>query len=127
MRLNPGPRVQATHLETLGFDLSSPLWSASLLARKGDPASHDAITRVHRDFIDARADIIGTMTYQLSDLAWEKAHDGTLPPDGEVARLMAEALRLAAEARAASSRPQTLISLSLGPYGAALANGAECA
>lgn len=118
---------QATHLETLGFDLSSPLWSASLLARKDDPAAHDAITKVHRDFINAGADIIGTMTYQLSDLAWRKAYPGSAPPAGEVARLMAEALRLAAGARASSSRPQTLISLSLGPYGAALANGAECA
>lgn len=121
---------QATHLESQGFDLSGPRWSAGLLASKEDGGKgREAIRRVHADFLASGADVVGTMTYQLCDLAWHKALGGRQVEEGEVEGLMGEAIRLAAEARKGHCKTtgrRALVSLSLGPYGAALANGAEC-
>ena len=51
----------ATHLETLGMDLSGDLWSARLLKE-----SPDTIREAHEAFLRAGSDIITTASYQCS-------------------------------------------------------------
>ena len=57
----------ATELERWGAPLDSALWSAKLLL--DDP---DALTDVHRSFLEAGADCIATATYQASFEGFEK-------------------------------------------------------
>ncbi|RJQ76770.1 homocysteine S-methyltransferase [Pseudonocardiaceae bacterium YIM PH 21723] len=97
----------ATELEARGHDLSGALWSARLLS--DDP---DAITAAHRAFFDAGADIATTASYQAS------------PPalGAEAERLLRDSVPLA---RAAMRTPDNLVAASVGPYGAALADGSE--
>jgi len=91
----------ATELEARGFDLSDELWSARLL--RDDP---DAIRAVHRAYVEAGADCVITASYQAT-----------------LERLPAEALRLSVKlAREASPR---IVAASVGPYGAARADGSE--
>jgi len=90
----------ATELEARGFDLSDELWSARLL--KDDPS---AIRAVHRAYVEAGADCVITASYQAT-LA-----------------LGADALRLSVRlAREANPR---IVAASVGPYGAARADGSE--
>lgn len=117
---------QSTHLEDLGFDLSFPLWSASLLVQSSQK-NREAVRQIHSDYIAAGAQIIGTLTYQVSELACRIAGWSVERQRTEVPLLIQEALQLASDAVAGlpqDARP--LVSLSLGPYGAALANGSEC-
>lgn len=44
-----------TTLEESGYDVSSKLWSA-------DPKLQDAVGSVHREFLSAGAELIGTAT-----------------------------------------------------------------
>jgi homocysteine S-methyltransferase len=91
----------ATELEERGFDLSDQLWSARLL--RDDP---DAILDVHRAYVEAGADCITTASYQAT-----------------LERLGADSLRLSVDlARAAGPK---IVAASVGPYGAALADGSE--
>lgn len=89
--------------------------------------------RLHRDYFSAGAQIVGTLTYQLADLACEKA--GWSPEEIERKRadMWDRGIRGASEAREEWIKEQggkleerPLVSLTLGPYGACLANGAEC-
>ncbi|MGA7887008.1 MAG: homocysteine S-methyltransferase [Acidobacteriaceae bacterium] len=109
----------ATELERRGFDLSGPLWSAHVL----DTAPH-AIVALHLDYLRAGADCIATASYQVSARGYREL--------GRDAREAERALRLALDlARQASTHyaaenPRPVwIAASLGPYGAALHNGAE--
>lgn len=114
----------ATELERRGALLDSALWSAKLLL--DDP---DALTRVHRSFLEAGADCIATATYQASFEGFEKI--GVDRDEAE--RLMLESVSLATRAvddfwalpenRVLRLRP--LVAGSLGPYGAFLADGSE--
>jgi homocysteine S-methyltransferase len=91
----------ATELEARGFDLSDALWSARLL--RDDPG---AIRAVHRAYVEAGADCVITASYQA-----------TLESLGE------GALRLSVKlARDAKAR---IVAASVGPYGAARADGSE--
>jgi homocysteine S-methyltransferase len=91
----------ATELEERGFDLSDELWSARLL--RDDPA---AIRAVHRAYVEAGADCVITASYQAT-----------------LERLGADALRSSVElAREAGPK---LVAASVGPYGAARADGSE--
>jgi homocysteine S-methyltransferase len=91
----------ATELEARGQDLSDELWSARLL--RDDP---DAIRAVHRAYVEAGADCLVTASYQAT-----------------LERLPAEALRLSVTlAREAKPR---IVAASVGPYGAARADGSE--
>ena len=109
----------ATELERRGCDLSGPLWSAHVL-----DSSPEIVRQVHLDYLRADADCISTVSYQVSALGYAEL--------GRSASDASHALRQSVEiARAAvddyrqeSSRP-TFIAASLGPYGAALHNGAE--
>jgi homocysteine S-methyltransferase len=106
----------ASELEYLGADISGPLWSAHVL--EGSP---EKIIAVHRAYIEAGADIIETASYQVSRMGYAEA--GLDPARADSALLRSVAL--AREAAAFYPDRRILIAASLGPYGAALHNGAE--
>lgn len=87
----------ATELEARGHDLSSALWSARLL--RDDPS---AVVAAHAAFAAAGAQVVTTASYQAT-------------PD-----LVARSVALARE-----GAPEAWIAGSVGPYGAALADGSE--
>ena len=93
----------ATELEARGFDLDDPLWSARVLID-----APEEIRNAHRAYVDAGADCVIAATYQ-ADLA-----NRDVTPE-----LLRYAVELARESGA------RMVAASVGPYGAALANGAE--
>lgn len=109
----------ATELERRGCDISGPLWSARVL----DDAP-EAIRQLHLDYLRAGADCISTASYQVSGLGYAELDR----PRTDAARAIRRSVEIANEARTIygheSDRP-VLIAVSLGPYGAALHNGAE--
>ncbi len=109
----------ATELEKLGCDLSGPLWSAQVLREQPE-----RVAAVHAAYLAAGADCILTASYQVSAEAYVEIG---LAPDQAAASLR-ESVRIAEDVRAGflrSSARKILIAASLGPYGAALHNGAE--
>ncbi|HEY2470713.1 MAG TPA: homocysteine S-methyltransferase [Terracidiphilus sp.] len=106
----------ASELEYLGADINGPLWSAHVLED-----APEKITAVHRAYIEAGADIIETASYQVSRMGY--AEVGLDPARADAALLRSVAL--ARQAAAAFPDRRVLIAASLGPYGAALHNGAE--
>lgn len=104
----------ATELEARGFDLSDPLWSARLLADA--PAD---ITAVHAAFFAAGAMIATTASYQASFEGFaargidRRAAAGLLRRSVQLARL------------AAGGAKDRWVAASVGPYGAARADGSE--
>ncbi len=104
----------ATHLETLGCDLSDDLWSARLLVE-----NPDVIRQAHLDFFKAGADVATTASYQASVPGLVR-HGHTPDEARDLIRLSVE---LARQARDAAGHG--LVAASVGPYGAYLANGAE--
>lgn len=104
----------ATELEARGADLSDPLWSARLLADA--PAD---VTAVHAAFFAAGAMIATTASYQASFEGFaareidRRAAAGLLRRSVELARL------------AAGGEKGRWIAASVGPYGAARADGSE--
>jgi len=109
----------ATELERRGCDISGPLWSAKVLDTA--PA---AIAAVHLDYLRAGADSIETASYQASAVGYrELGRDGR-----EAERAIRQSVDIAREARTQYGREsprRVWIAASLGPYGAALHNGAE--
>lgn len=109
----------ATELERRGCDLCVPLWSAQIL-----DTSPETIRQVHLDYLRAGADCISTASYQVSAMGYAEIGLG---PE-EAAHALRKSVSIAEEARdlykKESERP-VLIAVSLGPYGAALHNGAE--
>jgi len=109
-------------LEARGYDVSSSLWSASLILQQPE-----AIESVHRDFLDAGAQCITTSSYQAS-VDGLQALGMSLP---EIEAVFRESVLLARRARAtylhenADVRFRPLIAASIGPYGAYLADGSE--
>ncbi|MDR7303580.1 homocysteine S-methyltransferase [Haloactinomyces albus] len=108
----------ATELEARGHDLSDPLWSARLLVE--DPSE---ITAAHRAFFRAGADIATTASYQASFDGFAARGIGRQ----EAARLLRRSVELAQTARAemADDGRKRWVAASIGPYGAALADGSE--
>lgn len=109
----------ATELELRGCDISGPLWSAHVL-----DTSPATIVAVHRDYLRAGADCISTASYQVSTFGYRQL--GRDPRDA--ARAISLSVELAQQARldyARESGRRIWIACSLGPYGAALHNGAE--
>ena len=119
----------ATALEAVGQVLPSGLWSAGCLV-----SAPSAITRVHRSFLEAGADIIATAGYQASFGGF--AREGF--SDEEAAGFIRLAVHLAVAERDAfwaervptAGSPPTpaappLVAASVGPYGAFLADGSE--
>ncbi|HEX6384984.1 MAG TPA: homocysteine S-methyltransferase [Anaerolineae bacterium] len=114
----------ATELEARGYDLNDRLWSARLLL--DDP---NLIRQVHYDYLVAGADCIISASYQA-----------TIPglmqrglAEAEAIALLELSVQLAREAcdqfwaepanRTGRLRP--IVAASVGPYGAALADGSE--
>ena len=106
----------ATELEQLGASIDGPLWSAHVLED-----APEKILAVHRAYIAAGADIIETASYQVSRMGY--AEFGLAPERADAALLRSVELARSAAAEASSRR--VLVAASLGPFGAALHNGAE--
>lgn len=114
----------ATALEVRGHDLDDPLWSARVLL--DDP---EEVRAVHAAYLRAGADCIATATYQ--------ATFGGLVARGlddvGAERILRVGVELARDARDAfwsdpsvpRGRLRPLVAASVGPYGAALADGSE--
>ncbi|EJD02563.1 Homocysteine S-methyltransferase [Fomitiporia mediterranea MF3/22] len=98
-------------------DISSPLWSASLVEKEPD-----VIIKAHSEFLNAGSDIILTATYQCSFKTFDRA--GYSRPDA--INLMRKTVQLATQARDLhQQRKQAKVVLSLGPFGAALTTAQE--
>jgi len=106
----------ATELEARGHDLSDDLWSARLLFD-----APDDIVAAHRAFYGAGATIATTASYQASFDGF--AAGGISRENAE--RLMRRSVELAAAARDEVGGDDRWVAASVGPYGAALANGEE--
>lgn len=106
----------ATTLAARGADLSGRLWSARLL--REDPA---AIRDVHEAFLAAGADVVITASYQATVEGFVRA--GVEP--AEARDLLRRSVHLAIRARDRAGRPEALVAASVGPLGAALADGSE--
>jgi homocysteine S-methyltransferase len=113
----------ATELEARGANLNHALWSAKLLAE--NPA---LIQKVHEHYLQVGANVISTASYQASFLGFEK--QGYTKQ--EAIHFLETSVELALNAREnylkqnnipVSLKP--LIAASIGPYGAALADGSE--
>jgi homocysteine S-methyltransferase len=105
----------ATELEARGHDLSDALWSARLLID-----SPQEIVAAHLSFLRAGAKIVTTASYQASFDGFATRgidHD-------ETARLLRRSVELADRARAEAG-VDAWIAASVGPYGAARADGSE--
>ncbi len=105
----------ATELEARGHDLSDDLWSARLLVD-----APEEIVAVHCAFFRAGASIAATASYQASFDGF--AERGIRRNDA--ARLLRRSVELAKAARDEVGG-QRWVAASVGPYGAALANGEE--
>ena len=111
----------STELEARGHDLSDALWSARLLVD-----APQEIAAVHTSFFRAGALIATTASYQASFDAFAARGIGR----DETIRLMRRSVELAGNARDeagrnGSSTKQRWVAASVGPYGAALADGSE--
>ncbi|MBV8863554.1 MAG: homocysteine S-methyltransferase family protein, partial [Mycobacterium sp.] len=106
----------ATELEARGNDLSDPLWSARLLVD-----SQQEIVAVHSAFFRAGAVIATTVSYQASFEAF--AARGVSRE--ETVRLLRRSVELAKTARDEVGGADRHVAASVGPYGAALADGSE--
>ncbi|WP_298182275.1 homocysteine S-methyltransferase [Saccharomonospora sp.] len=108
----------ATELEARGHDLGDVLWSARLLLD-----APDEIVTAHRAFYEAGAVIATTASYQASFPGFaERGIDRNT-----AAALLRRSVELARRARDQLSDDgrRRLVAASVGPYGAALADGSE--
>jgi len=112
----------ATELETQGFDIAGVLWSAALL--ESNPG---AIIDAHRAYLDAGAECIISASYQASRQGFMSLGLSAAAAD----KLIASSVELACTARSEflAANPATnrspMVAASVGPYGAALADGSE--
>jgi homocysteine S-methyltransferase len=106
----------ASELEYQGADINGTLWSAHVLED-----APEKVVAVHRAYIEAGADCILTASYQVSRMGY--AEFGFAPERADAALLKSVALARAAAAEFPARR--VVVAASLGPYGAALHNGAE--
>jgi homocysteine S-methyltransferase len=98
-----------------GQDLSGELWSARLLAE--DP---DQIVAAHRAYLRAGARVLITSSYQASFDGFARYGLGS----GRVVSLLRDSVALARRASEVSG-VTAWVAASVGPYGAALADGSE--
>ena len=105
----------ATELERQGHDLSSDLWSARLLA--DEPA---AIAAAHRAFLEAGAQVLTTASYQASFEGFAAAGVDA----AGTRQLLRRSVELARTVADSAGGP-VWVAASVGPYGAALADGSE--
>lgn len=109
-----------TELSRRGFDLEDPLWSAKVLLE-----APDAILSIHRDYLRAGAELIASASYQVS----EEGFAGRGLKREEARRALSTAHALAETAlerhREETGDRSRRAAISLGPYGAMLADGSE--
>ena len=105
----------STVLENNGNKLTTSLWTGELILTK--PSE---ITKAHLDFINAGVQIITTASYQLSYLGCGKRGWSQAQTD----EALRASIQLAKHAVTASGR-DVKVAASVGPYGAALADGSE--
>jgi homocysteine S-methyltransferase len=114
----------ATELERNGYDLGDALWSARLLAD-----APQAIRQVHLDYLEAGADCIISASYQATIDGFmgrgmtETAAIGLIEMSVQIAVEARDAFWAEPEKRSGRIRP--IVATSIGPYGAALADGSE--
>jgi homocysteine S-methyltransferase len=106
----------ATELEARGNDLSDDLWSARLLVD-----APEEIIAVHVAFFRAGAVFATTASYQASFDGFAQRGIGR----DDAARLLRRSVELARDARDEVGVDGRWVAASVGPYGAALANGEE--
>jgi homocysteine S-methyltransferase len=106
----------ASELEYLGAKIDGPLWSAHVLED-----APEKVVAVHRAYIEAGAECILTSSYQVSRRGYAELGLGPERADAALLR----AVELAREAAAGFPERRVVVAASLGPYGAALHNGAE--
>lgn len=106
----------ATELEYLGARIDGPLWSAHVLEDQPEK-----VAAVHRAYIEAGAQCIATCSYQVSRMGYAECG---LPLERADAALL-NSVAIARSTAAEFPSRRVLIAASLGPYGAALHNGAE--
>ena len=106
----------ASELEYMGARLDGPLWSAQVLEE-----APEKIVAVHRAYLEAGADCILTASYQVSRMGY--AEIGLDPQRADAALL--RSVELARTAAREFPLRRVVVAASLGPYGAALHNGAE--
>jgi len=106
----------ASELEYLGADINGPLWSAHVLED-----APEKIAAAHRAYIEAGAECIETAGYQVSRMGY--AEVGLAPERADAALL--KSVKLARDAASEFPHRRIVVAASLGPYGAALHNGAE--
>ena len=105
----------STALENNGNKLTTSLWTGELILAK--PSE---ITKAHLDFISAGSEIIITSSYQLSYLGCGKRGWSQAQTDDA----LRASTHLAKDAVTASGKV-VKVAASIGPYGAALADGSE--
>jgi homocysteine S-methyltransferase len=105
----------STALELNGNKLSTSLWTGELIR-----TAPDEITKAHLDFINAGAEIIITSAYQLSYLGCGNRGWSELQTD----EALHKSTQLAKDAVSKSGK-DVKVAASVGPYGAALADGSE--
>jgi homocysteine S-methyltransferase len=106
----------ATELEARGNDLSDRLWSARLLMD-----APQEIATVHAAYFRAGAMIATTASYQASFEGFAARGIGR----NDAARLLRRSIELAKTARDKVGTIGRWVAASVGPYGAALADGSE--
>jgi len=105
----------STALELNGNKLSTSLWTGELFR-----TAPDEISKAHLDFIKAGAGIIITSAYQLSYLGCGNRGWSDL----QTYEALYKSTKLAKDAVAQSGK-DVKVAASVGPYGAALADGSE--
>lgn len=113
-----------THLQNKGYDINDELWSAKFLAQ-----NPQAISGVHKDYLEAGADCIITASYQASYEGFMKKGFS----EEKAKELIQSAIFIAQKTRDEfweeqkdkNIRPKPIVAASIGPYGAYLADGSE--
>ncbi|MBD8606705.1 homocysteine S-methyltransferase [Aeromicrobium sp. CFBP 8757] len=103
-------------LDEAGCDLSSDLWTAALLRD-----SPEQVVAAHRRYLSAGAQVSTTASYQASVDGFVSA--GITADAAE--QLVRDSVRLARDARDLEASAPSWVAASVGPYGAALADGSE--
>ena len=105
----------STALENNGNKLTTSLWTGELIR-----AAPSEITKAHLDFINAGSQVIITSSYQLSYLGCGKRGWS----ESETDEALRASTQLAKDA-VNNSGKDVKVAASVGPYGAALADGSE--
>jgi homocysteine S-methyltransferase len=115
--------AMATELEHAGCDLNHSLWSARVMIE-----SPEHIAAVHRSYLEAGCDLIASATYQASIPGFVAEGFSTAAAE----ELFSQTIRLASRERdrfvrerQIASEDEPLVAISLGPFGAYLADGSE--